>query len=276
MEKVSFEEKKRGYGRIVVADLSWLIHRGFHAMRNLSGEVDGVVVPTGHYFSLGRFVQQIKNNFPSTLLVLCADSYPEGKQAVLNEYKKDRPRYFELKEVSKSVLRMLTSINGVVGAVGKGIEADEIMYTISKESEVPCVVYSGDNDLLQAISDNTILSRKIEKGVFIPIEQGYVDDKYGVPLEKILFYRILVGDPSDNIPGVYTGREAKKIIKKYDTLQDFLMGELGGKEVEIERNRELMELKVVPVQYWKSSRAEALKEAERLGQRAILKMIWKG
>lgn len=262
--------------RVIAADLSWLIHKNFHAMPNLTSVVDGQVVRTGHYFGVSRFVTSIRSKFPGSFIAFCADSFPEEKVKIYPDYKKGRQREFDLKAVTISVLKMLSYLNGVVGVVAKGVEADEVMYSVVKSCGLPSIVFSGDNDLLQAIDPerNIVLSRKIEDGRFVPIDQEYVDKKFGVPIKDILYYRVLVGDPSDGIPEVYTKREAAEIMAQYTDLDSFLEGSYKVKE--LERNLQLMQLKEVPVTYWKAERGEALAEAVRLGQRSVQNLIWKG
>ena len=99
-------------------------------------------------------------------------------------------------------------VNEIVEALGlpllsiKGVEADDVIGTFAKEAEeknLPVLICSGDKDLSQLVTKNVLVSDTM-KGVTYDIDG--VKEKMGVYPNQIIDYLALIGDTSDNIPGV--------------------------------------------------------------------------
>jgi len=231
---------------------------------------------TGHYYGSLRVVETVLRNYHANI-IFCLDSWPEEKYKLLPDYKSGRPDpSFSLKEVSLNFVKMATAIPGVYCALKKGIEADEIMASVVKRYSEKILLLTGDNDLLQLIDGERVkVIRKIKKSGIEYVTDDYIKQKFEVNPNKILFYRILVGDDSDKIPGVFSESDARQIIRNYDTLDDFLDNLIiGSKEYNsLIRNRELMELRNVDFSYWKSSYEEAKELAERFELKMFLNLL---
>ena len=100
-----------------------------------------------------------------------------------------------------------------------GVEADDVMAYIAtqllKEDE-QAVVMSTDKDFLQLVDDKTIVWSPTKKKIY---NKKTVKEEYGIESENILLYRILDGDSSDNIPGVY-GCGIKTLIKRFPEITE--------------------------------------------------------
>lgn len=100
-----------------------------------------------------------------------------------------------------------------------GVEADDVMAYITtqllKEDE-QAVVMSTDKDFLQLVDDKTIVWSPTKKKIY---NKKAVREEYGIESENILLYRILDGDSSDNIPGVY-GCGIKTLIKRFPEITE--------------------------------------------------------
>lgn len=122
-----------------------------------------------------------------------------------------------------------------------GFEADDIIATVVRECAAqnrPCRILSGDKDLLQLVTDSC---REMQpdktNGGWEVIGIQEVKDKWGIPPEKMLDYLSLVGDTSDNVPGVkgVGGKTAVRLLNEYGTLDgiyehaDEIKGALGEK-----------------------------------------------
>jgi DNA polymerase-1 len=106
----------------------------------------------------------------------------------------------------------------------KGYEADDCIATLAKrfEEESEIVILTGDMDTLQLVN-KTVTVRAFKSGIKETItydEQG-VEERIGVPPKAAVFWKALVGDQSDNIPGVrgIGPKTAADLLKEYETLE---------------------------------------------------------
>ena len=100
-----------------------------------------------------------------------------------------------------------------------GVEADDIMAYIStkllKEGE-QSVIMSTDKDFLQLVDDDTIVWSPTKKKIY---NKKMVKDEFGIESKNLLLYRVLDGDKSDNIPGVY-GCGIKTVVKRFPEITE--------------------------------------------------------
>ncbi len=119
----------------------------------------------------------------------------------------------------------------------EGYEADDVLGTIAKqaaENGMTVKIITGDRDLLQLVSDRIVVNLP---GAKISESADYypelVVEKLGVKPEQVVDYKALVGDPSDNIPGVkgIGQKTAESLLKKFTTLDDIYdhLDEIGGR-----------------------------------------------
>jgi DNA polymerase-1 len=100
-----------------------------------------------------------------------------------------------------------------------GVEADDIMAYITtnilKEDE-QAVIMSTDKDFLQLVNDTTIVWSPTKKKMY---NTKLVKEEYGIESKNLLLYRVLDGDKSDNIPGVY-GCGIKTLVKRFPEITE--------------------------------------------------------
>ena len=159
------------------------------------------------------------------------EKYPEYKatrEKMPDELREQLPHLWDILNAMQ-----ITTLSKV------GFEADDIIGTLAKwgsEHELDVYIVSGDKDFMQLINDNifmyTAIGRNLERQV---ISRKEVIEKWGVPPEKIIDLLGLMGDSSDNIPGVAgVGKvSAKKLILEYDSLEASLDNaeKIGNKRV---------------------------------------------
>jgi DNA polymerase-1 len=116
---------------------------------------------------------------------------------------------YDIHQDVQDILDVATMIPGVYYAQHPELEADDLLYSLAKKFEKSAVekvyIYSGDDDLLQAVSEKVVVIRKWESSPRTPLEVlgiSYVKEKYGVSPDRFPFYKMIVGDTSDNIPGL--------------------------------------------------------------------------
>ncbi len=128
-------------------------------------------------------------------------------------------------------------------------EADDIIGTLSKQAEDhgwQVKIISGDKDLLQLVSDSVTVSLT-RKGITETenYDPDFLKEKYGIGPEQMIDMKSLMGDPSDNIPGVpgVGEKTALKLLKQFGTLENILnsIEEISGKKLKenLESNRDL-------------------------------------
>ncbi len=126
----------------------------------------------------------------------------------------------------------------------EGFEADDVLGTVARQAKklgVPVHIITGDRDLLQLVDDNTLVELPTRGGRPSELfnEQGVID-YFGVRPDQVVDYKALVGDSSDNIPGVrgVGAKTAAKLLNEYDTLDhiydnvETIKGAMGKKIAE--------------------------------------------
>ncbi len=144
------------------------------------------------------------------------------------EYKANRDEMpMELQEQLEYLWSLLEGLN-IQNINQPGYEADDVIGTLAKRGEkegFDVYIYSGDKDFAQLISDHIFLYTPVVRSNDIKIIDSLgVIDKWGVPPEKMIDYLGLMGDASDNIPGVVgVGKKtAVKLIQEYGSLENAL------------------------------------------------------
>lgn len=166
---------------------------------------DGLEIKTGQFFGFGRLVQSVFKANTDTHLIFCQDSKDNGRQELHPEYKEGRPSSEGVYSGTALIEQLVTLHPAVFCAMVEGKEADDLLAQlaiegIGKYNEI--IVYSGDNDMLQLMPLGIKVSKKFYRGDFLPVEEDYVMETYGVNSAHLLAYRILTGDVSDRIPAV--------------------------------------------------------------------------
>jgi len=207
---------------VYVLDVSWLMYRGYYSLGHLS--VEGK--PTGHIFSVLRIVNSIHSQVPEAAIVLCLDLKSNYRKEIDGvDYKEGRSKLaYNIHQDSEKIVNMATLLDRVYAAKAEGYEADDVMYSIAKKAERErsdsCItIFSGDDDLLQSLSDRIYILRELnKKNIKGMNERDILDDenykkKYlGILASKIPLFKAIVGDKSDNIKGIE--RVPKDVLKR--------------------------------------------------------------
>jgi DNA-directed DNA polymerase len=212
--------------KILLLDGNSLINRAFYAMpllTNKNGEYTN-----GVYGFLNIFFKFIDEEKPDYCIV-CFDVHkPTLRHIKYSEYKgtrKGMPQ--ELVPQMDILKKVLHSMNIYTAEMG-GFEADDLLGTFAKKADrqgIKPVIISGDRDLLQLASNRIMIRIPKTKGGSTTVE-NYTDkevmDTYGVTPEEFIDVKALMGDTSDNVPGVPSIGEktAIKIIQEYKTVEN--------------------------------------------------------
>jgi len=166
---------------------------------------------------------------PDYLAVAFDESAPTFRHEMFGEYKGTRHAMpDELKEQIPVIKQVLEAM-GVKTVSKPGIEADDVIGTISRtamKNDTDSVIISGDRDLLQLVTKDSVKLRlpHTSRGT-TTVEDFYAEDvlkKYRVSPEGIIELKALMGDSSDNIPGVpkIGEKTATALIEKYKTIEN--------------------------------------------------------
>ena len=213
--------------RLVVIDGHAILHRAYHALPPLTAP-DGTVVNAVYGFAsmLLRVIHDLK---PEYLMVAFDHAKPTFRKKLFKEYQSQRP------EMDKNLVSQIDLVKRMVDLMGisvyglDGYEADDVIGTITQQAEkskeknnLETVIVTGDRDILQ------LANEKVK--VYMPVKglsesklygMAEVEDKFGVKPSQMVDYKGLVGDPSDNYPGVagIGPKTAVDLIKKFATVE---------------------------------------------------------
>lgn len=211
--------------KLLIIDSNSIINRAFYGVRYLSAK-DGT--PTnaiyGFLNTLFKLIEEVSPDYLCTAFDLKAptfrhkmyDGYKAQRKPMPDDLKKQMP-------ISKEIL----SAMGIKHFELEGYEADDIIGTISKicdDNGIECYIATGDKDDLQLATDKTKVILTVTKsGVN---ETTYYDDKavferYHVTPTEFIDIKALMGDASDNIPGVagIGEKTAMSLIEKYKSIE---------------------------------------------------------
>lgn len=186
---------------IILVDAFAQIYRGFYAVRNLTNSQGQ---PTNAVFALAKFLLKMQREYHPLRGAFVFDcGKPAFRLELAPDYKANRqPMPEELKS-------QLPYINRLIGAFGwpsfsmEGFEADDLLAAMAVDfTDAPVRIVSGDKDIHQVISDRVRMLTPDPKGGLLERGPTEVIEKFGVTPAQVIDYLALIGDNSDNIPGV--------------------------------------------------------------------------
>ncbi len=212
--------------KLMLIDGHSIVHRAFYGVPDLTNS-SGLHVNAIYGF-LNILFKLLDDEKPDYLCVAFDMSTPTFRHERYSEYKGTRkPMPEELREqipVLKDVLKAMD----IAMVQKEGIEADDILGSLARKAEcedIEVSLVSGDRDLLQIASDKIKIVQPRTKGGKTEIENYYAKDvlqKYQVPPSGIIELKALMGDASDNIPGVPKVGEktATALLIEYGTVDN--------------------------------------------------------
>ncbi len=212
--------------KIVLIDGHSILTRAFFGVPDLSN-ASGLHTNAVYGF-LNIMFKILEEEKPDSLMVAFDIKAPTFRHKMYQAYKGTRkPMPDELHEQVPMIQELLAAMNIKIVTL-EGYEADDILGTAAKQAEqegYSVVIVSGDRDLLQLATDKILVRIPKTKQGGTEIENYYAADvieKYGVNPVEFIDMKGLMGDTSDNIPGVKSIGEktAAKLIKEYQTIEN--------------------------------------------------------
>ena len=219
--------------QLILIDGSSYLYRAFYVpqlkrMQTSSGQ------PTGAIFGIVNMIKSLMTEYPESNVVAIFDAKGKNfRHELFTDYKANRPSMpDELRSQIEYVHRAVKALGLPLVAV-PGVEADDVIGTYAKlasDAGQTVLVASGDKDLAQIVNDKVNLIDTMKKVI---LDEAGVVDKFGVRPDQIIDYLALMGDTSDNIPGVpkLGPKTAVKWIAEYGSLDGVVENadKIGGK-----------------------------------------------
>lgn len=210
----------------IIIDGNNLAHRAKHVF-SLSNKGKDVSVVYGFLHTMQSYIRKFK---PTACIVCWDGGTPEFRRQAVQEYKANRDHSNDDPLAYEDFLRQMHELcdyafpmMGIVSIRKPGAEADDLMYHASRVVKGRKIIITSDKDLFQAISV------EYQTTVYNPARDALYDNEkfeaeYGIPVSKYLDWKAMIGDNSDNIPGVYGVGEktATKLLTTFGELTNIV------------------------------------------------------
>ena len=239
---------------LTIIDTFGFLFRNFYALPSLKSKKG---IPTGMITGFMNFIASLGKDFPTDYVLFALDSEEKSfRNDIYKEYKANRPEIPEdLKKQLPIAIELIKKM-GFKTIQMPGFESDDIIASLAKiaaQKGIKVKIVSYDKDMYQLIDDDKIV-------IFDPLKKMEINEKkciekYGIHPKDFIDFQALVGDSSDNVPGVkgIGVKTAAKLINQYHTLEniyshiDEIKGALKKKLIQGKENaflsRELVKLK---------------------------------
>ena len=185
---------------LILVDGSSYLYRAFHALPPLTNSKG---VPTGAVKGVINMMRRLQKDYPQSTLVVVFDA--KGKtfrDDIYSDYKAHRPPMPDDLRVQIEPIHNIIQAMGLPMLIIDGVEADDVIGTLAVQAtaaEQPVVISTGDKDIAQLVNEHITLINTMNNST---LDRVGVIEKFGIPPELIIDYLALLGDKSDNIPGV--------------------------------------------------------------------------
>ncbi|HJZ06200.1 hypothetical protein A2634_02010 [Candidatus Amesbacteria bacterium RIFCSPHIGHO2_01_FULL_48_32] len=210
--------------KLLILDGNSVLHRAYYALpdwRNRSGEATA-----GVYGFLSMLLKAIEELKPTHLAVVFDCPEPTFRHNMYVGYQTNREKDRQISEDIWGQVEKLKTVFEKMGVPVYAIpsfEADDVIGTIAKKSKQGVIIITGDRDLMQLVDDNVSLYMP-QKGLSdgIIVDRDKVKERLGVWPEQVVDYKALVGDSSDNYPGVVGigPKTAVKLLENFKTFEN--------------------------------------------------------
>ena len=223
--------------KLLILDGNSVLHRAYYALpdwRNRSGEATA-----GVYGFLSILLKSIEDLKPTHLAIVFDDPSPTFRHLMYVGYQTNREKD---RQISEDIWGQVEKLKVVFEKIGipvfqtAGFEADDVIGTIStqcSEKNTQAIIITGDRDLMQLVNKNVNLYMSF-KGIsdMIIVDRDKVKERLGIWPEQVIDYKALVGDGSDNYPGVpgIGPVGAIKLIEEFGSFEEIVQ-KSGNKKV---------------------------------------------
>ena len=216
---------------LVLVDGSSYLYRAFHALPPLTTSTGQ---PVGAIRGVISMLNKLADSTGAERMVVVFDASGKTfRDDLYAEYKANREKMpDELREQIQPLHAIIKALGFPLLAV-PGVEADDVIGTLAKQAEASgesVLISTGDKDLAQLVTDKVTLVNTMSDTTLTP---AGVEEKFGVPPERIIDFLALTGDSVDNVPGIPKcgPKTAAKWLNAYGTLDGVIASanDIGGK-----------------------------------------------
>lgn len=207
---------------LLLVDGSSYLYRAFHALPDLRNQDNE---STGAIHGVLNMLRRLRKDYQADYSACVFDA--KGKtfrNDLFAEYKANRAA------MPQDLVSQIEPLHACIRALGwpilmiDGVEADDVIGTLAKQSaeaDYRCIISTGDKDIAQLVNDQVTLVNTMSGEI---LDKTGVAEKFGVPPERMLDYLMLVGDTSDNVPGVEKvgPKTAVKWLTQYGSLDNIV------------------------------------------------------
>jgi len=221
--------------QLVLIDGSSYLYRAYHAMPALTNSRDE---QTGAVYGVINMLKSLLNEIqPDHIAVVFDAKGKTFRDELFDKYKAHRPPMPDELRQQIEPLHELVRALGIPCLVVPGVEADDVIGTLATQAchaGMTTLISTGDKDMAQLVNDSVTLINTMSN---VRLNKNGVHEKFGVTPEQIIDYLALIGDSSDNIPGIpgVGPKTAAKWLNDYDDLDkiianaDQIKGKIGEK-----------------------------------------------
>lgn len=207
---------------IILVDGSSYLYRAYHALPPLTNSKGN---PTGAVYGMINMLRRLIADYaPEQMAIIFDTKGKTFRDELYPEYKATR------EDMPTELAQQIQPIHDIIRAMGiplmmvEGVEADDVIGTLATQAikhKTDVLISTGDKDFAQLVNSHTTLINTMSNTMLDP--EG-VKLKFGVPPERIIDYLTLVGDTSDNVPGVpqVGPKTAAKWLNEYGSLDNII------------------------------------------------------
>jgi DNA polymerase-1 len=234
--------KNERSSKAILIDGNNIAYRAFYAIPDNIATSSGVITNAVLGFT-NMLLKLIEDQNPDTIICAFDSKVPTFRHKIFDRYKIHRKKMPD--ELSKQfpLIKEVLDAFGITYIEKDGFEADDILAALAgsiRSKYDYIIIVTGDKDILQLVSDN-IKVMGIKRGITdtLMYDEKVVEERFGVSPERIKDLLALMGDSSDDIPGVpgIGPKTAKTLVKKYGCIEDIYR---NINKVENQRVRQLL------------------------------------
>ena len=208
--------------KLILIDGSSYLFRAYHALPPLTTSKG---IPTGAIYGVINMIKKLMQSIPFDYIAVVFD--PKGKtvrHTLFPEYKANRAAMPDELRVQIAPLFEVIRAMGLPLIIQDGVEADDVIGTLAvyaQQHGIETLISTMDKDMAQLVNDHVTLINTMSDRTYDPVA---VKEKYGVTPNQMIDYLALMGDTSDNIPGIpkVGPKTAALWLEKYGTLDEVI------------------------------------------------------
>lgn len=211
---------------LLIVDGNGLMHRAYHALPPFKTAKG---VPTQVVYGFFSILYKSIADFQPTHVLICFDTpAPTFRNLLHKEYQSQRPKIADDFIQQIPMVKMSLDAGNIIHKELDGYEGDDVIGTAAKQAETKgfsVLILTGDKDIMQLVNNHiSTVTPDIGFSKTKVYTEAAVMEKMGVPPHKIVDYKALAGDPSDNYKGAdgIGPKTAIKLLNEFSTVEGIL------------------------------------------------------